>query len=144
MERLQPLRILLIKAVCRSILSPTSLHIRFQGARISISYTGIQKLTRATYYDSSGQTDMIDLAAPPLNTAWTRKMRSSHIQNTPYKYLLPDMNPSTLPEQRDSAPRNSPAECQHRKPVDNRKKMKLCSSYPLIHYMPHTHQDSRG
>jgi len=68
-----------------------------QGARISISYTGIPEtpLEQLTT-DSSGQTDMIDLAAP----AWTRKMRSSHIQNTPYKYLLPDMNPSALPEQR--------------------------------------------
>ena len=64
-----------------------------QGARISISYTGIPEtpLEQLTT-DSSGQTDMIDLAAPPL--------RSNRIQNTPYKYLLPDMNPSALPEQR--------------------------------------------
>ena len=38
-----------------------------QGARISISYTGIPEtpLEQLTT-DSSGQTDMIDLAAPPL------------------------------------------------------------------------------
>ena len=72
-----------------------------QGARISISYTGIPEtpLEQLTT-DSSGQTDMIDLAAPPLEYSLTRKMRSSRIQNTPYKYLLTDMNPSALPEQR--------------------------------------------
>ena len=66
-----------------------------QGARISISYTGIPEtpLEQLT-------TDSSILPHHRWNTAWTRKMRSSRIQNTPYKYLLPDMNPSALPEQR--------------------------------------------
>ncbi len=70
-----------------------------QGAQISISYTGIPEtpLEQLTT-DSSGHTDMIDLAAPPLEYSLDPENEISHIQNTPYKYLLPDMNPSALPQ----------------------------------------------
>ena len=85
-----------------------------QGARISISYTGIPEtpLEQLTT-DSSGQTDIIDLAAPPLEYSLDPENEiQPYSEYTFNKYLLPDMNPSALPEQR-FCPRNSPAECQH-------------------------------
>ena len=67
-----------------------------QGAQISIYYTGVPEaqLEQLTT-DSSGQTDTIDLAAPPLE--YSLKMKSSHIPNIPCRSPPKASSRSVLP-----------------------------------------------
>ena len=104
-----------------------------QGARISISYTGIPEtpLEQLTT-DSSGQTDIIDLAAPPLEYSLDPE---NEIQ--PYSEYTLQISAagyeSVSIAGAEILPHVTALQNVSMKPVDN-----LYSSYPLIHYMPHT------
>ena len=110
-----------------------------QGARISISYTGIPEtpLEQLTT-DSSGQTDIIDLAAPPLEYSLDPE---NEIQ--PYSEYTLQISAAGYESVSIAGAEILPhvtalQKCQHETPSITRKKMNLYSSYPLIHYMPHT------
>ena len=55
-------------------------------ASIRISYTGIPENTlEELTTDSSGQSETIELDAPPVSIAWMQQMKNSHMRNIPWK-----------------------------------------------------------
>ena len=50
------------------------------------SYTGIPENTlEELTTDSSGQSETIELDAPPVEYSWMQQMKNSHMRNIPWK-----------------------------------------------------------
>ena len=84
-----------------------------QGAQISIFYTGVPEaqLEQLTT-DSSGQTDTIDLAAPPLEYSLNPENEVQHIPNIPCRSPPKASSRSVLPVLKFS-PMSLPFRMQH-------------------------------
>ena len=73
-------------------------HFPVSGANIRISYTGIPDSTvEEVTTDSSGQSETLELDAPPV---WTSLQKNSLIRNIPFLSLLRDLKRSALPAQK--------------------------------------------
>ena len=57
-----------------------------EDAQIAISYTGSGKYSEQVTTDADGQTELLELAAPPLSTVWSRRHHSP-TRNILYRLL---------------------------------------------------------